>query len=341
MLTLLVLLHVPGPATTQVTLTSLYPNHPSIAISTSSIVLVQVPLGHTGAIISCTGFGTPTPIMIKWIRIGQVLDARRIYSESISGENSAFVSARLTLTGKFSLLDVGDYSCVIQANLANNTELAQSYVISIESAASNQLSPVSIPIMCLANSSVTYFQFRVLNTDCSAWAEEKKQNIAERFMNVLKNAISAECQDCVTVIIEITNTPTCSPIVGRAAVFRGKIGTPQRERAFCALHSWIQYRPLVFLDGNSSTLHFLDYNCPIQTESLISAECKPTPNLGSSASAVGTSIVVILLLVVVVASAIIAGVFVKRYGLIGQQRYIINMIVLSCVCNRINFVRLV
>ncbi len=190
-----------------------------------------------------------------------------------SNQDSAFVSARLRWIVGFGESDIGNYTCIVRAN---DTNAIQSKSISLEQTL--PATPTPNPVQCSVSSDVTYFQIRILDTECLTWNPDLKEHIRASFLTEIINIIESECSGCEVTSdnVGITELPRCSDLVDRAAFFTGSITTPQRgttEDLFCALNRWQANGPIVQIN---SRFHRVDSNCSLMTTSLTSSECSTT-----------------------------------------------------------------
>ncbi len=189
-----------------------------------------------------------------------------------SNQDSAFVSARLRWTVGFGESDIGDYTCIVRAN---DTNAIQSKSVSLEQTLPT--TPSLNPVQCSVSSAVTYFQIRVLETECLSWDDAQRNNTARDFLSTIISVLEVECSDCEVTDVKITELPTCSNLVDRAAFFRGSISTTQRgttEDLFCALNRWQESNAFVQIEN---TLYLVDSKCSFMSESSNAAEC-PNPS---------------------------------------------------------------
>ena len=191
-----------------------------------------------------------------------------------SNQDSAFVSARLRWTVGFGESDIGNYTCIVRAN---DTNAIQSKSVSLEQTL--PATPTPNPVQCSVLSDVTYFQIRIFDTDCLSWNPDLKEHIRASFLTAVINIIESECSGCEVTSdnVGITELPTCSNLVDRAAFFRGSISTTQRgttEDLFCALNRWQESNAFVQIEN---TLYLVDSKCSFMSESSNAAEC-PNPS---------------------------------------------------------------
>lgn len=209
-------------------------------------------MGYDGTVYTCSAFGWPTPT-IQWVSNGQPLTGR-ISSESISKPNSPLILSRLIWRESFTSSDTGNYTCEVKGY---NTNTFHSILLQL---GPELTSAISSP--CTVNISASFFQIRVLDTMCLQWDETTKKEIADRMNYVLHQIIAIECQECTvnSTTISIPEVPTCSDLLPRAAVFRGRIAMDEtgNQTVFCALSEWQQKEPLIFL---RNSLHLVDETC--------------------------------------------------------------------------------
>ena len=180
------------------------------------------------------------------------------------------VSSRLRGNRAFSDLDVGYYTCIVQAN---DTDAFHSTDVYLNLSTSTP-EPVN-NTECKVGSTQTFFHIRVLNTDCVTWVGDMKEHISDSFSEEVMNVVVVECSECsiMTDNIVISNSPTCSNQVEGAALFRGSITTSEvslTENIFCALKRWQETEPLIAINNQ---LYQVDKRCNLESDSLTSSEC--------------------------------------------------------------------
>lgn len=268
-------------------------------MNSSSLLTFSVPSDYTGDFLICTGYGVPTP-SIEWIRAGQVLDSRRITSNSASNGQPHFVSATMRLHQTFDSSDVGKYYCIIQTEGGGST---QSRIITLTKGVRSPATATPKSATCSQNTS--YFQLRFLDTNCFSWANELRNNISSNFEVALASAVSAECEDCSLINdIMLTSGPVCSSRIKNAAVFWGMITTENptvRSQILCALITWHKKSP-IFSFWNR-TLNRVDPSCPVEIMSANYSGCEQgahdlSDSAMSTIPAVGVALLIVVLLVV-------------------------------------------
>ena len=271
---------------------------PTYPVTSSSSVDFLVPVGYTGTILTCIASGWPTPT-IRWLRDGQLLNGN-IYSDSTSLASSAIVSSRLRGNRAFSDSDIGNYTCIVQANDTDAFHSTDVYL---------NLSTSTPDMRCSVESTQIFFHIRVLNTDCVTWVGDLKEHISDSFSEEMVNVVVEECSECsiMTDNIVISNSPTCSNQVEGAALFRGSITTSEvslTENIFCALKRWQETEPLIAINNQ---LYQVDKRCNLESDSLTSSECSGYSTRTDKSNTiiyiaigggVGVAILVILLVVI-------------------------------------------
>ena len=248
---------------------------PGTAIQTfsSSASIFTLPLGYSGTVVICTGFGWPPPF-IEWQKNRVSLHSNGgVVSEMTQMEDSAFMSAKLKWNRAFADIDVGAYDCVIRGS-NETTTTSQSKTITLVPR-DDPLPTLPPPPTCSINSPMVLFEVRVQDTDCSVWTDNQQTLIANNFVEVVMSVVLTGCQTCniTTVDVTLQSGPTCSNNLTRAVVFRGVITSEimnLAEEAFCALSIWQQRGPIVRLNGN---FYLVDRMCSAQLESLTDTEC--------------------------------------------------------------------
>lgn len=265
--------------------TSIFANSLSITSTSSSFL---IPAGYTGTVLTCAGYGWPTP-NIQWFYNNEVVSGGAV---SVRTSNSPFVSAHLTWVTGFTSSDTDNYTCLIGAN---DTAVSHSQSVHLQSSSVPASSSKS---KCSVGLSQAYFIIRVLDTDCLMWEPELKGTIAENFHNKLTNVISVQCPGCMISRndIDILGVPTCSNQIKNAMNLKGSItveNATRRSDILCALKMWQENGPLIVL---MNELHLVDTSCPLAS-SLSSSECtSPAENTSAiiAGVAAGAAILAIL-----------------------------------------------
>ena len=213
-------------------------------------------MGFRGVIFTCNAVAWPPPIL-KW-RSEQTREEIS-FKTNTSG---LFHSASLQFNNGFSVADAGRYTCVLEGV---NSDLSRSFTITLVTA--SELVAELPPAKCVATE---FFQIRVLDTDCSEWSDDDKEESRNTLSNALVGGIlSQQCSGC-SVIERSTVTlllPTCSTLIPRGAVFKGQILTEDRtitQNIYCALSEWLQLDPLLNISGNFIQA---DHTCPFMLSS--------------------------------------------------------------------------
>lgn len=280
-------------------ITSVFPNHPHVYKSTDTYA---VPVGFTDVVFTCNVIGWPPPI-VEWH------GGREKFSYSTSSTSGRFTSALLNFERGFTSFDTGRYSCIAEAN---NSESYSASVILVSM--TDEETVRFAPNACSVTSETAYFQIRVFDTDCSAWDENFKGQIASDFKIVLVSAILSQCPNCLDVENALLMyAPKCSELLVRAAVFRGEVTTEHvrpTENVYCALNTWQAFGPSALITGK---LKRIDRDCTFQLGSL-SSECSgPTDSflLFVVAGSSGALVILIVILLLIVIS--ICALWKKRY----------------------------
>lgn len=266
---------------------------------------------------TCIASGKP-PLLVEWLKDG-LKDATRFTSEISSTENIPFVSSVLTFPHGFNATDTGVYKCVVQ----DNTNTFESKAITLEHTSDPE--PVIDPMdMCQVNTTA-YFHIRILDTPCSEWNADQKQNIAAKFLRILEGVATVQCLDCILndATLLLTDGPTCSAITENAAVFRGSVSTQQlnlTKAIFCALNEWLVTGPIVQLLSDKN--YFLDQDCLFKLSSPTSSECsdRNTAAISYNLLAYSSGVILCLLIIFMAAAASGLGTLIrKRYIIMGES----------------------
>lgn len=277
------------------TITSIIPAGP---VNVTNSLTFIVPAGYTGPVVTCTGIGWPTP-SIEWFSNSQNITGE-VPTENTNRTDSAFVTATLTWQDGFADSDVGEYTCMVQAN-----DIAARDMISVTLDLSVNAPPVTEPLNCSVNSHIALFQIRVLDANCMEWEPDTEQSIISSFEDTLQSVVSTRCDSCLEGLA--IDSLDCSSQVEGAAVLRGTVNSDESsstEDIFCALYSWQQSGPLVLFDDQ---LRLVDESCSARLESPVDTECSiplnPTNDLtliiAVGAAAGGFVLLVFLVFIVV------------------------------------------
>lgn len=245
----------------------------------SSSVIFQVPAGHKGAVLTCTGTGWPAPTL-QWRQNGRVITRS---SPSVTSPKTSVYSS-LHWSEGFQKSDAGVYTCEV---VGNDTQLTTNAVsVQLKSSlAATATSTTAVP--CKVDTSVAHFQLRVLDTDCQSWQQQegKRELLATEFRKALVSVLEVGCEECGGVEVGevvVIDGPTCSKQLPGAAVFNGEVntgGVGRTSELFCGLSRWQQSRPFLLLD---SRLHQLDHRCVLEAEASGYAASQECAALGTS-----------------------------------------------------------
>lgn len=229
---------------------------------------MQLPLGYTGAVITCLTFGFPNTPIVSWFKITNNGKELLASSDSPHGDDARFVSAELIFLNGFRSDDEANYVCSTQLTDVNSS------VITIQRG-----SNIQAPSPCSVNSTIAFFQIRVFDTRCREWDENLKQRVASQFLRSLKGVTLLST---ASNSIMLTQEPICSNNVENAVLFRGLVtatGVQPTKQIFCALKKWHELGP-TFLINDS--LRHVDRRCVFSISSQYESEC---PGFASAAPA--------------------------------------------------------
>lgn len=234
---------------------------------------VGLPLGYTGAALTCLAFGFPEPPIVNWLKITNTGRQTMLSSNSLHGGDPRFVSAQLIFQNGFTRNDEADYVCSTQSSNTNST------VFGIRQGQQSRA-----PALCSFNSTLVFFQIRVIDTSCRGWDENLKQRVASQFLRLLKGLSLLPTSSSNIVL---TQDPVCSNNVENAVLFRGVITDirvqPTRE-IYCGLKSWHELGPTILINDS---LHHVDRGCVFRIPSQYEPEC---PGFSAPASMISTAI---------------------------------------------------
>lgn len=242
----------------------------------------------------------------------------RMISERVA-ENMTLgsISAILRLPSEFgfSESDVGIYICVLQSSDMDTVHSIDVFLA---------YEPPSVGCS-LMNSATFYFVIRLLGAECTSWRNYPSGEIASMFIDEVLNVIVTECRGCAITSsnIVVINGPNCSAQNPGATIFKARLSTVATiltEDIFCALTSWHQNKPTLFL---REIRYSVDKGCTLRLMSP-NEECVATviPNTGSSAFS--GALFAIFAAVVVLLLVIIDGFFVLLYYYVKYKRYVMK-----------------
>lgn len=250
-------------------ITSIAPSHLSITTRYSALQY-GVPLGFTDEVFSCIAFGVPLP-SIAWCKTcGSGIIESKAFSSNTRTIGS-YIVVLLQFKSGFRESDAGTYHCIdAEAGLHQSVTLS---VVADDEYFSHSSS--SRCISTASESAETFFELRVLGTNCSTWNGAIMEEIANDMQLVVAGGILSVCKTCPTSDSAlIVYSPTCSHLVDGAARFRGKISTSQQHLTkftYCILKFWLQLGPAVTIAGN---LNPIDRGCVFELTSLFEVrEC--------------------------------------------------------------------
>lgn len=244
-----------------------------------------VPMGHTGVILTCTGWLVP-PQIVQWRKNGvpvRSTEGAGIVTRVTLKNNSLF-SAALIASTEFGLSDIGNYTCVIVIGATTtetetvNVHMPRVSTVTVFVRPVLQSTSTFAPARC-SKFSFGFFQLRLLDANCddlkNAGALES-DNMVREFEMALKSALNTECIRCGTSIQDdlfITHRLQCSEEKPGAALFLGAIRFNHQLRGhlFCALRNWQQRRPLISFHGTQ--FYRVDHNCSLKIKNLNSVGC--------------------------------------------------------------------
>ena len=222
--------------------------HDGTVFKSSSTALVRVRYRKNS--LTCIGLGWPPPI-VEWIKNRKHSLG---HSTNMTKENSSLVSVLLRFPHRFTEADAGVYTCHVRDVDAG---LSRSKSILLEPTTS--ATPQVLPTACFVHSNTPSFTVRILNTWCSRWGEEVKENIEKDFLGVIRGVIISHCEACNVNFDSVVVTESeCSRSVGRAAEIGGYVASGNVSVTgpmFCALRKWLLTGPSIILDGS---IYFVD-----------------------------------------------------------------------------------
>lgn len=297
-------------------ITSIVPNYPAVKLVPGSAPTYAVPFGFKEVIFTCNAVAWP-PLAIEW-NSERVTD--QVFSYGANIGNSTISSEQLQFRDGFMLYHTAKYTCSVRESFSGFSDSVNiTLVPSSEEIFADYIPP------CTSNSTTAYFQIQVVDTDCTTWMGDYKRELARSMYDVFAGGIMSQCESCVTNrTTVVTSPPTCS---GKAAIFRGKITTPQMDRTqsiFCALNNWKQFGPAIIVAGNFMHVNrecYFQLRALNQTRKCSVATFRDLPIPVIAGSLVGLGVVLFILILVV---AFIG----KRYA-----RWL-SIVVIACVVDK-------
>lgn len=283
------------------TIVSITPSEP-FYFESSSVFKVKVPTGYTGAVLTCIGTAWPPPQDVIWIN-------NTIHAQSGSKRiGMRFISTELRVEG-FTAAKAGEYTCVVQGNLTSQTR-----AIKLEH---TETALPTVEKRCTQNHKTTvHFLIRVWITPvpCIVWPRSQFLTAEARLMDAVVLYITSRYPDYdIQIMIDETS---CSDLIYRAVVFRGRIVSVATEAkfVFCELQKWQQAGSLVFLTNRSMLLQ-VDRDCILIRRSSRSPECVDEKEIIDTSIAVFSSGTALFMAIVIfsAASGLFSSLIRKRY----------------------------